>query len=145
MEKNSSLLVLKRYLARFGIILTNFAVIGILFLIGTFLANFLTLLFYILLIVWALALLGIPLLDENYRKLWSSTENILANINNFLENNFNLIAILTIVLIVASILFMLCDKKWVKAKNRIIVFCIIGVLLVLGLIVLLITKAGGTA
>lgn len=135
--ENNNLLVVKRYLARLGIIFTNFAIAGMLFLLGTFLSNFFAILFYVVLIIWALCFLGLPLLDSRYRKLWSSN-NVLVKIGNFFSTYSSLVAVLTIILIILSIVLMLFDTKWKKVRDRFKVFLILGSILLLGILVLMI-------
>lgn len=135
--ENNNLLVVKRYLARLGIIFTNFAIVGMLFLLGTFLSNFFAILFYVVLIIWALCFLGLPLLDSGYRKLWSSN-NMLVKIGNFFSSYSSVVAVLTIILIILSIVLMLFDTKWKKVRDRFKVFLILGSILLLGILILMI-------
>lgn len=135
--ENNNLLVVKRYLARLGIIFTNFAIAGMLFLLGTFLSNFFAILFYVVLIIWALCFLGLPLLDSGYRKLWSSN-NMLVKIGNFFSSYSSVVAVLTIILIILSIVLMLFDTKWKKVRDRFKVFLILGSILLLGILILMI-------
>ncbi len=135
--ENEKVLIMRRYMARLGIIFTNFALIGMMFLLGTFLTNFITLLFYVFLIIWALMFLGLPLLDAKYRRLWSSS-NVLVKVSNFFSSYSKLVAIITIILIVLSILLMLFDTKWKKVRDRFKLFLILGSLLLLGILILMI-------
>lgn len=135
--ENNNLLVVKRYLARLGIVFTNFAIAGMLFLLGTFLSNLFAILFYVALIIWALCFLGLPLLDSKYRDLWSS-KSLLVKVGNFFSTYSSLVAVLTIVLIVLSIVLMLFDTKWKKVRDRFKVFLILGSIPLLGILVLMI-------
>lgn len=135
--ENNNLFLVKRYLARLGIIFTNFAIAGMLFLLGTFLSNLFAILFYVFLIIWALCFLGLPLLDSNYRKLWSSN-NFLVKIGNFFSTYSSLLAGITIALIILSIVLMLFDTKWKKVRARFKFFLILGSILLLCILVLMI-------
>lgn len=131
---NNSGLVVKRYMARFGIILSNFAIISFLLMFGSFFAIILRVLYYFFMAVAIVGLLGIPLLDPNFRNALSgksSFEKALV----FFEQNIPTFAIITGVLTILSILFMMCDLKWTRAKDRLKIYVtiiIIGVVLLLG-------------
>lgn len=136
---NNSGLLVKRYMARLGIILSNFAIVSFILMIGSFFAVIFKTLLVFFLIIFALALLGIPLLSPEYRGMIKG-EGTLNAILDFFASNWQFFGIICALLTIVSLLFLLCDLKWPRAKNRLKFYL---TLIIVGVVILVLCLAFG--
>ena len=141
---NNSCLIVRRYMARFGIILSNFAIVSFLLMFGGFFAMILRVFFYLFMALTIIGLLGLPLLYPEFRDALngkSTFEKVLV----FFSSNIPMFAIITGILTAGAILLMLCDLKWTKVRDRLKIYITVIIVGVVLLAISLITGIASTS
>lgn len=150
--------VLKRNIAHFGTIAFNYSVFGVcligLALLSTIIMFLLTLLgftavlvYYVILLMVTIFTVGTFLLFDGFRDLWGKGIDWIEKIGNmgdyanthiipFLSEAIPIAAYIILGLSIISFVCMMFDRKWEKAKPRLIFMGIVIVLLLLLIITL---------
>lgn len=141
---NNSSLIVRRYMARFGIILSNFAIISFLLMFGGFFAMILRVFFYLFMALTIIGLLGLPLLYPEFRDALSG-KSAFEKVLVFFSSNIPMFAVITGILTASAILLMLCDLKWTKARDRLKIYVTVIIVGVVLLAISLITGIASTS
>lgn len=141
---NNSGLLVKRYMARLGIILSNFAIVSFVLMFASLFAVVFKVFLVFFLIIFALALLGVPLFSPEYRGMING-EGTLNRVLNFFAGNWQLFGIICVVLTIASVLLLMCDLKWPRAKNRLKFYLILVIVGIILLVLCLLTGIASTS
>lgn len=143
MEKGQ---IVRRYLAHLGIILCHLSIVGVVFIVGSFIAGLLSIFAFLLGLILIVFTIGtIFVMVPNY---WDKVMWTVDATNNIVNTSISLVptvAVLTAIFCVASIVLTALDARWEKARIRLIISSVMcGV--VVGLLVVIIAGiAGGAA
>lgn len=141
---SNSGLIVRRYMARFGIILSNFAIVSFLLMFGGFFAMIMRVFFYLFMALIIVCFLGLPLLDPKFRHALSG-KSTFEKVLVFFSSNIPMFAVITGILTAGAILLMLCDLKWTKAKDRLKIYITVIIVGVILLAISLITGIASTS
>ncbi|MDE5715511.1 MAG: hypothetical protein K2I42_05195 [Anaeroplasmataceae bacterium] len=129
----------KKNLAHLGSILFNYSVLGIIIILGITFSQVFLIIYYVVLIVISLLTLGVVLLSEEFRSLWSLGQNV-NSILMQVERWMPIVAGICGVILVFSFVLLCFDSKERKTKNKLI----ISIFMMVIFIVILILFGGKT-